>query len=71
MVAFDDLPASLIVDPFLTVAAQPAYQMGSQATELLLKRIAGKLPETSQKIILPTEMILRRSSARPHKSPKS
>jgi LacI family transcriptional regulator len=71
VVAFDDLPASLIVDPFLTVAAQPAYQMGSQATELLLKRIAGKLPETSQKIILPTEMIVRRSSGRPRKNHKS
>lgn len=71
VVGFDDLPASLIVDPFLTVAAQPAYEMGSQATELLLKRIVGKLPDSSQKIILPTEMILRRSSGRPHKNPKS
>ena len=70
VVAFDDLPASLIVDPFLTVAAQPAYQMGSQATELLLKRIAGNLPEASQNIILSTEMIVRRSSGRPPKNPK-
>ena len=65
VVGFDDLPASLIVDPFLTVAAQPAYQMGCQATELLLKRIAGQLPEASQEIILPTEMIVRRSSGQP------
>jgi LacI family transcriptional regulator len=71
VVGFDDLPASLLINPFLTVAAQPAYQMGSQATELLLKRITGKLPKTSQKIILPTEMIVRRSSGRPHKNSKS
>jgi LacI family transcriptional regulator, galactose operon repressor len=69
VVGFDDLPASLIVDPILTVAAQPAYQMGSQATELLLKRIVGQLPESSQEIILPTEMIVRRSSAPPKRNP--
>jgi LacI family transcriptional regulator len=65
VVGFDDLPASLLINPILTVAAQPAYQMGSQATELLLKRIAGQLPEASQEIILPTEMIVRRSSSQP------
>jgi LacI family transcriptional regulator len=64
VVGFDDLPASLLINPFLTVAAQPAYQMGCQATELLLKRIAGQLPEASQEIVLPTELILRRSSRR-------
>ncbi|MGE5376080.1 MAG: LacI family DNA-binding transcriptional regulator [Bacteroidota bacterium] len=65
VVGFDDLPASMIVDPFLTVASQPAYQMGSQATELLLKRIAGQLPKATQEIVLPTELILRRSSGKP------
>jgi LacI family transcriptional regulator, galactose operon repressor len=69
VVGFDDLPESLIVDPILTVAAQPAYQMGSQATELLLKRIAGQLPESRQEIILPTEVIVRRSSAPPKRNP--
>ncbi len=28
VVAFDDLPSTLIVDPFLTAAAQPAYRDG-------------------------------------------
>lgn len=62
VVGFDDLPDSMIVDPFLTVAAQPAYQMGSQATELLLKRISSQLSETIQEIVLPTEIIIRRST---------
>jgi len=39
--------------------------MGSQATELLLKRISDELPESAQELILPTEMITRRSSAPP------
>ena len=42
---FDDLPESMLVSPFLTVAAQPAYEMGRMATELLLKRISGELSE--------------------------
>ena len=70
VVGFDDLPASLLINPFLTVATQPAYQMGSQATDLLLKRIAGQLPKTSQEVVLPIEMIVRRSSGQPRKNPK-
>jgi DNA-binding LacI/PurR family transcriptional regulator len=65
VVGFDDLPASMVVDPILTVAAQPAYEMGSQAAELLLKRISAELPEINQEIILPTEIIIRRSSGPP------
>jgi LacI family transcriptional regulator len=65
VVGFDDLPSSMVVDPILTVAAQPAYEMGSQAAELLLKRISAELPEINQEVILPTEMIIRRSSAPP------
>jgi DNA-binding LacI/PurR family transcriptional regulator len=65
VVGFDDLPDSMVVDPVLTVAAQPAYEMGSQAAELLLKRISAELPESNQEVILPTEIIIRRSSAPP------
>ena len=28
VVGFDDFPESMLVSPFLTVAAQPAYEMG-------------------------------------------
>lgn len=62
VVAFDDLPEALVVDPFLTAAAQPAYEMGQRATELLLGRLAGQAVAEHQDIVLPTEMIVRRSS---------
>ena len=62
MVGFDDLPVELVIDPFFTVAAQSAYAMGKQATELLLGRIAGQDIPQFQEIILPTEIIVRRSS---------
>lgn len=62
VVAFDDLPESMLVAPFLTFAEQPAYEMGRMATELLLKRISGELSGGYQKLILPTEIIERGST---------
>lgn len=65
VVGFDDLPATMVVDPILTVAAQPAYEMGKQAAQLLLRRLSDQSPEGGQEIILPTEIIERRSSGPP------
>jgi LacI family transcriptional regulator len=65
LVAFDDLPQALILEPFLTVAAQPAYEMGQIATELLLARLAGTAPRDCQEVVLPVEIIVRRSSGGP------
>jgi LacI family transcriptional regulator len=65
VVAFDDLPPAITIDPFFTVAAQPAYEMGQRATELLLARLEGDGPEGHQEIVLPVEIIVRKSSAKP------
>ena len=65
VVAFDDLPPGLITDPFLTVAAQPAYQMGHLATEMLLNRLQSEDQPPYQETILPTELIIRNSSGSP------
>jgi LacI family transcriptional regulator len=62
LVGFDDLPAALVTFPFLTVASQPAYEMAQKGTELLLARMAGEDPEAYREIVLPTELIVRRSS---------
>jgi len=62
VVGFDDLPESMFMKPFLTVARQRAYEMGRLATELLLKRISGELPEEHREIILPVEVVVRESS---------
>ncbi len=65
IVSFDDLPMASDIGPFLTVAAQPAYEMGRRATELLLTRLSGEGPAEPQEIVLPTEIIIRESSAPP------
>jgi len=62
LVAFDDLPSALMLEPFLTVVSQPAYEMGRRATELLLDRLAGAAPADCQEIVLPCEVIVRRST---------
>lgn len=38
---FDDLPVLLLIDPFLMVASQPVYEMGREAVNLLIQRLAG------------------------------
>lgn len=67
LVSFDDIPPAFVIEPFLTVAAQPAYEMGRRATELLLARLSGQAPPEYQEIVLPTEIIVRRSSGPPVK----
>jgi LacI family transcriptional regulator len=65
VVAFDDLPTAITIDPFFTVAAQPAYEMGQHATRLLLSRLHGDTTTAPQEIVLPIEMIVRKSSSIP------
>ncbi|MBI1257019.1 MAG: substrate-binding domain-containing protein [Chloroflexi bacterium] len=65
VVVFDDLPSAITIDPFFTVAAQPAYEMGKQAAELLLTRLAKEGPEGQREIVLPVEIIVRKSSGKP------
>jgi LacI family transcriptional regulator len=65
LVGFDDLPESLVMFPFLTVAAQPAYLMAQEATNLLLDRVNGEGPEEQQELVLPTELIIRHSAEQP------
>jgi LacI family transcriptional regulator len=63
VVGFDDFPESMLIEPFFTVAIQPAYEMGQKAAELLIKRINGEVSEGFQKIVLPTEIKVRKSTS--------
>ena len=65
VVAFDDLPEEWVSEPFLTVAAQPAYEIGHRAAMLLLGHISGDHEPSGQSVVLPFELIIRRSSGPP------
>lgn len=63
VVAFDDVPWATLVDPPLTVVAQPAYDIGAEAARLLLARI-GELARPVAATILDTRLIKRGSTCR-------
>ena len=61
VVGFDDLPPAMVTFPFLTVAAQPAFELGRQSVAVLLDRLADP-GRPAQEVVLPTEIVVRRSS---------
>jgi Transcriptional regulators len=62
VVCFDDLGPYSDVDPFLTVAAQQAYQFGYMGTTMLVERITDREgAQPWKKIVLPAELLVRRS----------
>jgi len=63
VVAFDDVPWAGLVNPPMTVVAQPAYEIGTVAAQLLLARITDntRAPTTTT---LGARLIERRSSHR-------
>ncbi|NEW05069.1 LacI family transcriptional regulator [Paenibacillus sp. SYP-B3998] len=62
VVCFDDFGHAETVNPFLTVAAQPAYQFGSLGMQLLIERIEGEAILENRKLILPSELLIRAST---------
>ena len=65
VVAFDDLPVEWVSDPFLTVAAQPAYEIGRRAAEMMIDRLLGERTTAGESVVLPFEVIVRRSTGTP------
>ncbi|HEX7949972.1 MAG TPA: LacI family DNA-binding transcriptional regulator [Candidatus Limnocylindrales bacterium] len=71
VVAFDDLPTEWVSDPFLTVAAQPAYEIGRRAAEIMIDSLVGEGAKTGQSVVLPFELIIRRSTGAPRSTTPS
>ncbi|MFC5403996.1 LacI family DNA-binding transcriptional regulator [Cohnella soli] len=65
VVGFDDLGPYSEIDPFLTVIAQQAYQFGYLGMQMLVERIQerGESPLPWRKVVLPADLIVRRSVA--------
>ena len=63
VVGFDNIPESALSAPPLTTVAQPIQQMGIRAVETLIAMIGGAEPPP--RVTLPTEFVLRQSTAPP------
>jgi DNA-binding LacI/PurR family transcriptional regulator len=61
VVCFDDLSPASRLFPFLTVAEQPAYEMGLEAAHLLLSALEAETPLAPQHMMLPSRLIIRYS----------
>jgi DNA-binding LacI/PurR family transcriptional regulator len=67
LVGFDDSPMAALTNPRLTTVYQPAYAMGEQACQLLLRLVAGETV-AEPTIVLPTELRVRETTAPPRLS---
>jgi LacI family transcriptional regulator len=61
LVCIDDVPYLSAIDPFLTVAAQPAYEMGAAAARLLVERLTIDRTGKVREVVLTPQLIIRRS----------
>jgi hypothetical protein len=50
---------------YMTTIHQPKYELGQKAAEILLRRIQGDGSSITQ-LVLPTELVVRASTAPPH-----
>lgn len=67
LVGFDDIPLAAYLDPPLTTVRLPAYELGHAVGRALLDRIA--VPAVPTRTLLPTELVVRASTAPPKPSP--
>jgi DNA-binding LacI/PurR family transcriptional regulator len=61
LAGFGDLEQAALVDPFLTVIAHPAYEMGRTAMEMLAERLDG-CADPPRERVLPVQLVVRRSA---------
>ena len=65
IVGFDDIPSALTIDPELTTVRQPIERLGQLAVEMLISLFDGEAAEkgspSRQRLVLPTELIVRGS----------
>lgn len=63
LACFGEIELASLLDPFLTVIREPAYEVGQTAMELLHERIRGVESEPRHRV-LPVELVPRRSTRR-------
>ena len=63
IIGFDDMPWSISLNPPLSAVRQPGFDMGRKAAEMLYERILNP-NSIKEKVILKTELMLRKSTTR-------
>jgi DNA-binding LacI/PurR family transcriptional regulator len=63
VIGFDDMDFARVLDPPLTTVALDGEQLGASAFELLEARMAGR--RARRRVVLPAELLVRGSTARP------
>jgi LacI family transcriptional regulator len=62
LIGFDDFELAEILHPTLTVVRQPVYEVGRVAAGMLFDRLKrDEFPKDGNKIVLPVELVIRRS----------
>lgn len=62
LIGFDDFELAEILHPTLTVVRQPVDELGRVAAGLLFDRLKGdEFPKEGSKVVLPVELVIRRS----------
>lgn len=64
VITFDDAPWAPFTSPPMSVVAQPAYEVGSRAAQLLIARVQGAAPPEPEHLVLSTTLVVRDSSRR-------
>src|SRR2546428_2808656 len=64
LVGFDDLPWADVFRPRLTTVAQPLYELGRSAAELVLNQLSGA-DHRPRRVLLPRTPVVRDSSGAP------
>lgn len=67
LACFGEIELASLLDPFLTVIREPAYEVGRMAMELLHQRLQGS-DAPPRREVLPVELVVRRSTRRPERA---
>jgi len=66
IISFSNLETASLLNPSLTTITQPAFEIGKQAATLLLKALTKKgFVLANTKLVLPSDLIMRDSTAKP------